>query len=115
MEQAFFSREELMGKIVADQEAIIIGKVKDLALTKDGKMGLIVDGDGKTEKFVLLNFVQKIGDIVLLKPKEAISPPSSAPPAQKQETPKEAPRICKNCGSENNPTAKFCVKCGKGL
>ena len=39
MEKSFFKREELVGKLVIDQKAEILGKIQDVALTVDGKMG----------------------------------------------------------------------------
>lgn len=128
MEKEFFQRKELIGKLVVDQEANKVGKIKDLALTKKGEIGLLLNGEGEEANLIMLDDVQKIGDVVLLKPqvvKEVMPPvttppPKKEPPKPKVEKPVERPRVtvanaCPNCSWVNKPKAKFCVKCGTTL
>lgn len=130
MEKKFFNREELVGKLVIDQEAHIAGTIKDIALTEDGKMGLLIGVEGAGDKLINLNEIQKIRDVVLLKsevprerapiletsPKPVEIDEESEPiiePVESAPTPEEPRKnVCSSCGHENRPTSKFCVKCG---
>ncbi len=116
--EKFFTRQELIGKMVVDQEAVVVGKIADLALGKDGKMGLVLKGEKAEEIVVTLEDIKKIGDVVLLKSvfsvKTQESPPvSPSPQPQKPESQKD--KLCPNCSWMNRPNAKFCVKCGQSL
>jgi len=112
MEKRFIKREEVAGKLVVDQEARVLGKVTDLAVTYDGKAVITVGREteeGVKEEVIPMDRVAAIGDVILLK--------GEATPTV-QPTPAPTPtriRICPNCGAENKPTAKFCIKCGTKL
>ena len=120
MSKKFFQREELVGKLVIDQEAFIVGKIEDLAITEDGTMGLMINKEGE-DVLIDLEDIQKIKDVVLLKPKKIVEeePTPEAPivrPKPEPEPSKEVnTNVCPDCGHENKPTSKFCVKCGTVL
>jgi sporulation protein YlmC with PRC-barrel domain len=120
MEREFFKREELIGKLVINQEAMIVGKIKDLALIRNGNMGLLVKNEIE-ESVITLKNIKMIGDVILLKPKETEKELSSSPTAEikvqkkKLITEELKKNICNNCGWKNKLKAKFCVKCGKNL
>ncbi len=125
MSKKFFQREELVGKLVIDQEAIIVGKIEDLAITENGKMGLMIKREGE-DVLIDLDDIQKIKDVVLLKPKEKVeeepipeepTPEISTIAAEPEPEPVKEVKtnVCPNCGHENKPTSKFCVKCGTVL
>ncbi len=42
-------------------------------------------------------------------------PAPSTPRRRKRARPKAEAKVCPNCGHENKPTARFCVKCGTPL
>jgi len=107
----YLSRENIVGKQVIDSKAMIVGSVKDLSFDLEAKdIGLtITTKDGK-EVTVLSGNMESVGDVVLLKktieqleaPKVVEVPPPT--PAK--------PGLCAVCGYQNDPTAKFCIKCG---
>lgn len=122
VEKSFFKREELVGKLVIDQEACIEGKIKDLALTENGKMGLLIEREEDVDMLIDLENIQKISDVVLLKPERAagerpIRVEAPPPPAEPEPEPPKEPvaNVCQSCGHENRPNSTFCVKCGKPL
>lgn len=126
MEKDFYKREDLLGKLVVDQEASITGKIKDFALTKEGEMGLLVENDDGNEQIIMLEDVKKIGEVVLLKStgsenvgvKPSISPETATRPSPNialKPSKSYTKNPCKSCSHENRPGAKFCVKCGSGL
>ena len=120
MSDKYYTREELKGKPVVNQEAIIVGEVEDLALTVDGKVGISVKS-GEGDEFLLRpNDIKKIGDVILLK-SEDDEKKSESTSSEKQrgleEISVDSPQknICSSCGWENEPGTKFCVKCGSKL
>ncbi|MEM2876251.1 MAG: zinc ribbon domain-containing protein [Candidatus Bathyarchaeia archaeon] len=114
MEKRVFKREELVGKTVIGQDAYVSGKVKDLAVTEEGKLGLLVEEKDGREKVILFDDVHKIGDVVLLKTRGA---PEAVPRPTPMPSPQVAPatNLCPKCGWQNKPEAKFCIKCGRRL
>ena len=122
MGEKFFKREELVGKLVINQQACIEGKIKDLALTEDGKMGLLVEREEDIDILINLEDIEKIRDVILLKPKGAVreastlteATPQPAEP-KKQPPKKTSGNICPSCGHENKTAVNFCVKCGEKL
>jgi sporulation protein YlmC with PRC-barrel domain len=117
MESKFFKKEELAGKLVIDQEALIVGKFEDLAVTEDGKVGLLVKEEGGEERLIMLDDIKKIEDVILLKAEGKVKPREAEPEAEPEEEPSEAEggNICPNCGWENKENTRFCVKCGTEL
>jgi len=70
-ERRFYRREELVGKLVIDHQANIIGQVTDIAISPDGKMGLSVTAtpEGKGgERVVFFEEISTFGDVILLNP-----------------------------------------------
>ncbi len=94
-------REEIIGKELIDGDAKRIGIAKDLAWTGDGKLALIVELADEEEAFLPFEEIERIGDVVFVKPKSAFQ---------------TAPTItCPVCKHRNLAEAKFCAKCGKSL
>ena len=121
MEKSFFKREELIGKLVIDQKAEILGKIEDIALTVDGKTGLLIQRDGNGDELIMLIDIKRIGDVVLLRDESDTEPSSIMVPDQDEPKMEPAPpekveeNVCPSCGHGNRETVKFCVKCGKSL
>jgi len=126
--------EELLGKLVIDHNAKIVGKVADLGVSCDGKAVITVQSEtdeGVKEEFIYMDRIAAIGDVILLKPPtEARRPipvppvtpafPGPAPPPATQIPSQPIPEservvVCPVCGAKNRPTAKFCIKCGTKL
>jgi len=66
-------REEVVGKLVVDAEAKVIGKVVDIVIGQDGTAQLLAEAEvrrgSKTKRLEFLiphYYVSKIGDVVLL-------------------------------------------------
>ena len=94
-------REELVGKELIDGDAKRIGTAKDLAWTGDGKLALIVELGNEDEVFLPFEEIERIGDVVFVKPKSTFQ---------------TAPTVtCPVCKHRNLLEAKFCAKCGKSL
>ncbi|HDM26934.1 MAG TPA: zinc-ribbon domain-containing protein [Candidatus Bathyarchaeota archaeon] len=129
--------EELLGKLVIDHKAKIVGKVTDLGVSYDGKAVITVQSEtpeGTKEEFFYMDRIAAIGDVILLKPPTEArtpitpvtpafpgpAPPSVPAPAKQIPSPPPPPTservvICPVCGAKNRPTAKFCIKCGTKL
>lgn len=99
----FVSISQLVGMSAYDGEAMLVGKIEEVGLRKQGGRATIsvkiVSSAG--EKEVQWDGISKIGDIVLLKPAGA--------PAQ------AAAGKCPSCGYQNEAGAAFCEECGTKL
>jgi sporulation protein YlmC with PRC-barrel domain len=94
-------REEVIGKELIDGDAKRVGIAKDLAWTQDGRLALIVELSDEEEAFLPFEEIERIGDVVFVKPKTAFQ---------------TAPTVtCPVCKHKNLLEAKFCAKCGKSL
>ncbi len=94
-------REEVVGKEVIDADAKKLGVTKDLAWSDDGKMALVIEFGDEDEFFLSFNEIERIGDVVFVKAKSALT---------------AAPSItCPVCKHKNLVEAKFCAKCGRTL
>ena len=94
-------REEVVGKEVIDADAKKLGVTKDLAWSDDGKMALVIEFGDEDEFFLPFNEIERIGDVVFVKAKSALT---------------AAPSItCPVCKHKNLVEAKFCAKCGRTL
>lgn len=94
-------REELIGKELIDGDAKRVGTAKDLAWTADGRLALIIELSDEEEAFLPFEEIERIGDVVFVKPKTAFQ---------------TAPTVtCPVCKHKNLLEAKFCAKCGKSL
>jgi sporulation protein YlmC with PRC-barrel domain len=128
----FYSREEMLGKLVVGSDAGIVGKVKDLAISSDGRIAIQIERSGSGESsagpdlFVGSGEIQAVSDVVLLKPPRREDAFPTAPPSVPSPGPTAfsvgAPRvsspsskICSRCGFSNSSTSRFCIKCGNGL
>jgi len=94
-------REEVVGKEVIDADAKKLGVTKDLAWSDDGRMALVIEFGDEDEFFLSFNEIERIGDVVFVKAKSALT---------------AAPSItCPVCKHKNLLEAKFCAKCGRTL
>ena len=126
----FLRREDILGKPVVGQDAKIVGTVKDLAVSVDGKVALQVEkkdaspGSESSDIFVRSDEILAVGDFVLLRSSSAkagasLSASSVAPFRQQSESAapppflgKEMGKACPRCNFSNSQTSRFCVKCG---
>ena len=120
----FISRENLVGKQVIDAKGMVVGSVSDISVDIEEKQiafnvsarsGAIVD--------IASEDIDQVGDVVILKttldpevyePKAGttvksgkIEVPVAAPPPE--------PNKCPKCKYVNDPSSKFCIKCGTKL
>jgi len=117
LDSRFFKREELKGKLVIDQNANIVGKMEDFTISETGKVGFLIEKDGK-ETIVTIDQIHKINDVLLLK--ESSEEQDKRQEEERLQDTKTKEEIidenkCPNCGEEIRPGIKFCVKCGTAL
>lgn len=102
----FIGIQQLVGMAAYDGEAMLVGRVQEVGLRRDGGnariMVKISSGAGE-EKEVGWDGISKIGDIILLG-----SPGSGGRPQQ-------AGGKCPSCGYQNEAGAAFCEECGARL
>ena len=94
-------REEVVGKEVIDADAKKLGVTKDLAWSDDGRMALVIEFGDEDEFFLSFSEIERIGDVVFVKAKSALT----AAPSM----------TCPVCKHKNLEEAKFCAKCGRRL
>ncbi len=117
----YLKRDELVGKSVISGNGEMIGTVKDVVVSMDGKMGLNVSRkapapDGSIEVIVSAGEIQAMGDVILLKPATSNVVRSAQAPMP-QAFPTSAPQMkaCPRCGYVNGAGSRFCIKCGLSL
>jgi len=127
-QKRFYKPGELSGKLVVDHEGMIVGKIRDIAVSSEGKMGIAItsaEGQGLEEKIVFFDEISVIGDVVLLKASketpdvvrvQTVSDDKlseMAKPSLPQTLERE--KICSKCGLENRAGVDFCTRCGSQL
>jgi sporulation protein YlmC with PRC-barrel domain len=100
---SFFPIQSLVGMSAYDSEAMLIGKVDQIGLSKASARGNAHIVIKVSEKEVPWEDISKIGDILLLKTTET---KPSAPAAGGK---------CSACGYQNESDASFCAECGTKL
>jgi sporulation protein YlmC with PRC-barrel domain len=138
LEKNYLTKDKIIGKQVADTQAMIVGTVKDLSFDIVAKqIALTITTKNGKDINVESEAVNAIGDIVLLNntiseltkppapPRSPVSStvpkPSTSPspePAKKTaspEKPKSTKGQCTACGFQNELTNKFCIKCGSKI
>ena len=100
---SFFPIQSLVGMSAYDSEAMLIGKVDQIGLSKASARGNAHIVIKVGEKEVPWEDISKIGDILLLKTTET---KSAAPTAGGK---------CSACGYQNESDASFCAECGTKL
>jgi sporulation protein YlmC with PRC-barrel domain len=115
MTDKFYKREDLIGKLVVDQEARVLGEVEDLAITEDSEVGISIKSEEGEEKMLKLDRIKKIGDVVLLASEKTAEKPEAKPIKPEPEPEEEETNQCPSCGWDNLPGTNFCVKCGSKL
>ncbi|MHB1867783.1 MAG: zinc-ribbon domain-containing protein [Nitrososphaerales archaeon] len=115
----YMKRDELVGKSVISDKAVIIGTVKDLAASTDGKIGLHVTRNsvsGSEEVIISADEIQAMSDVILLKPTTP-HPVREYPQSMLPPLPGAIPqaRTCNRCGYGNGANSRFCIKCGTSL
>jgi sporulation protein YlmC with PRC-barrel domain len=95
---SFIPIQSLVGMSAYDSEAMLIGKVEQIGLTRNaGSAGITLKiGDRQ----VSWEGISKIGDIVLLKTLDAKTAPGGR---------------CHACGYQNEAGSAFCAECGSKL
>jgi sporulation protein YlmC with PRC-barrel domain len=101
-QEGFVALRKLTGINVYDSNAILVGTVKDIGLRDNkSKIVVVISTTEQTEKEIPWDAVMKIGDIVLIRVKEAPDTDSKSK--------------CKKCGFDNKGDSKFCEQCGNKL
>ncbi len=123
MENKYLSKDKLVGKQVIDSTATIVGDIKDLAFDFEAKeTSLTITAKSGQEILVSSNNISSVGDVILLDRKVEVPKQSSTPsqikysssPAKEISTPTQS-GLCRNCNFQNDPNARFCIKCGSKL
>jgi len=138
VEKKLLSRDKIVGKQVIDSNGTILGTVKDITFDlAQSKMSITIADEKGKETEVSSDDVSAVGDVVLLKrPREAEAvgavsprvkgvveaveaPPRPSPPTGPAPQPSvkapTSPGLCPNCGYQNEPASRFCIKCGTRL
>lgn len=97
---SFVPIQSLIGMSVYDSEAMLIGKVEQIGLSREAGNAKITLKIG--DRQVSWDGVSKIGDIVLLKMAETRATMTSG-------------GRCHACGYQNEPGSAFCAECGSKL
>ncbi|MFQ5941256.1 MAG: PRC-barrel domain-containing protein [Nitrososphaerales archaeon] len=102
-QQGFVALRKLIGVNVYDENAILVGTIKDIGLSDNkSKIVVVISTTEQTEREIPWDTIMKIGDVVLIKPKEQGRSDISF-------------RNCKRCGFDNKVDSKFCEECGNKL
>lgn len=135
MEKNYLTKDKIIGKQVADTQAMIVGTVKDLSFDIVAKqIALTITTKSGEEINVESEAVNAVGDIILLNntiseltkptrpsqsptPLTVSEPPIAESPKEtaSQDRPKSTKGQCASCGYQNEPTNKFCIKCGSKI
>ncbi|MEW5839588.1 zinc-ribbon domain-containing protein [Nitrososphaera sp.] len=102
----FVGIQQLVGMAAYDGEAMLVGRVREVGLRRDGgnaRITVKISSGAGEEKEVGWDGISKIGDIILLG-----SPGSGGRPQQ-------AGGKCPSCGYQNEAEAAFCEECGARL
>ena len=129
--ESSLSRERIVGKQVIDSNGHILGSVKDIALDLKSKaFSIKVATRSGAEVAVQVEDIAASGDVILLnKPivvlenlGAAQAPPPVVQPAPLPQAPApvapataQPPGLCPSCGYQNDPSSRFCIKCGTKL
>jgi len=127
----YLKREEIIGKPVVGTDAIVLGTVRDVAVSLDGKAALQLDGkvggDAGGEVYIGSDEIQALGDVVLLNHssrKPALTPSAQAPqnvvapmpvsqstpvPTTPTTVPPPPPMYSSNVPG---PSGRMCPRCG---
>ena len=103
-QEGFVALRKLKGINVYDNNAILIGTVKDVGLSNNkSKIVMVISTTEQLEKEISWDVVIKVGDIVLIK-------------AEKEEVLDNGfQNKCKKCSFYNKDDSKFCEQCGVRL
>jgi sporulation protein YlmC with PRC-barrel domain len=126
MEKRYLSRDKIVGKQVVDSDGMIVGTIQDVGFDLKAKdIALHILTKTGEETVIPGNTIAAAGDVILLgrplKPTQAPSmtqPTQPAPqqaPAPSQPPQPQAPGLCPSCGYQNDPSSRFCIKCGTRL
>jgi len=125
MEKKFLSRDKIVGKQVIDSNGTILGTIKDIAFDlAGGKMSITVTDEKEKETEISSDDVSAVGDVVILKRPQKVEvkeasqkpPPTARPtPPPSAKAPTTSTGLCPNCGYQNEPNSRFCIKCGTKL
>ncbi len=128
----FIKREELIDKTVIGIDGNVIGKVSDIMISLQGKVGLAVKTKDGDEIVVEASDISAAGEYILcrltlvqakdkyMRTKMAPtawqhSPTQPAPPQQTGPIQASIGPSCPSCGHVNPPGARFCERCGTRL
>jgi sporulation protein YlmC with PRC-barrel domain/ribosomal protein L40E len=118
-QKRYIRKEDIVSKLVINQEGNEVGSVRDTAFDIEGKLALIVGKNGNAgemknagaEEYISINEIKSFGDYIILKD----GAPSKQP--EREHEARTSPidrKICPNpkCGWRNDPKVGFCIKCG---
>jgi sporulation protein YlmC with PRC-barrel domain len=120
----FIQRENIVGKQVIDTEGMVVGTVSDISVDiEDKKIAFNVSARSGDIIDIPSEDIDQVGDVVILK--KTLDPevykPKEEPEAKTAKTgvsataPPPEPNKCPKCNFVNDPSSKFCIKCGTKL
>ncbi|MFH1328432.1 MAG: PRC-barrel domain-containing protein [Candidatus Bathyarchaeota archaeon] len=113
----FVSKDKVIGKQVIDNRGVVVGTVKDLAVSVGENVveaAITVTLRGGEETTVPWLNVKAAEDVVLLDKEVEVSRTVPMPPTVTHQISTIGTlKNCSHCGATLIPRAKFCPKCGK--
>ncbi|MEM3921399.1 MAG: PRC-barrel domain-containing protein [Nitrososphaerota archaeon] len=107
MGKRFFKRDEIVGKDVISDNAVRLGKIKDIGYDQEGKIVLIYEKVGEGgEDAIPSSQILAFGDVVLVK---------SDVQEKIHQKAMSSTKICPKCGRTNPPDYLYCAGCGSRL
>jgi sporulation protein YlmC with PRC-barrel domain len=76
LSKKYFRRDEIVGKDIISDEAIRLGKVKDIGYDPEGKIVLIYDRLDGGEEAIQSSQIIAFGDVVLVRSVPETKPPT---------------------------------------
>lgn len=126
MESQYVHIEKIIGMSVYDNNALLVGKVKEIGLRKisGGKVefSFKINDSNNEVKDMPWNKISKIGDIIILSGNDGddggnnnINNNNDDLNTNNSSTTKTNMKTCKNCNHNNEAESIFCEECGKKL
>ncbi len=103
--EGFIAIRKLVGRSVFDDDASLLGTVKDIGLRDNKtKIVIVISTTEHGEREVPWEQISKIGDVVFLKAEETAKQPTDVISGK-----------CNKCGFFNRQDSRFCEQCGSKL
>jgi len=105
----FFRKEDIAGKTVIESSGRELGKVKDVLVSLEGNVALVVEKQDGVDIRIPLARIMGISNVVIAKSEMAI--PSAS--AGESAVASGLARACKYCGTSVPSGTAWCPNCGR--